>query len=44
MVTVIASISVKPVCIKDFLRVFKANVPQVRTEAGCISIKVLKEA
>ena len=36
MVTVIASISVKPGCMQDFLRVFKANVPQVRAEAGCI--------
>lgn len=36
MVTVIASISLKPGCMQDFLRVFKANVPQVRAEAGCI--------
>lgn len=36
MVTVIASISVKPGCMQDFLQVFKANVPHVRAEAGCI--------
>ena len=36
MVTVIASISLKPGCMQDFLQVFKANVPQVRAEAGCI--------
>ena len=36
MVTVIASISVKPGFIQDFLQVFKANVPEVRAEAGCI--------
>lgn len=36
MVTVIASISLKPDCMQDFMRVFRANVPQVRAEAGCI--------
>jgi len=36
MVHVIASIRVKPGCRDNFLTLFKANVPAVRAEAGCI--------
>ncbi len=36
MVTVIASISVKPGHVPAFLEIFKSNVPRVRAEAGCI--------
>ncbi len=36
MISVIASIRVKAGCQDDFLRIFKANVPQVRAEDGCL--------
>lgn len=36
MITVIASITVKPQRRDEFLTIFKANVPAVRAEAGCI--------
>lgn len=36
MITVIASIRVKPDCRAEFLAVFKENVPAVRAEPGCI--------
>ncbi len=36
MISVIASISVKPGKVKEFLAIFKANVPEVRKEKGCI--------
>ncbi len=36
MITVLASISIKPECIPEFIAIFKANVPNVRKEKGCI--------
>ncbi len=36
MVYVIASISVKPEGKAKFLEIFKANMPAVRAEAGCL--------
>ena len=36
MISVIASITVKPSRRSDFLEIFKANVPAVRAESGCI--------
>jgi quinol monooxygenase YgiN len=36
MVHVIASIRVKPEGLTKFLQIFKANVPAVRAEAGCV--------
>ncbi len=37
MVTVIASIRVKADKIEEFLKIFKANVPAVRSEKGCLA-------
>lgn len=39
MVHVIATISVKPGSMSQFLNVFKANVPTVTAEAGCIEYR-----
>ena len=39
MVHVIASISVKPGCLARFLEIFKANVPAVKAEPGCIEYR-----
>ena len=36
MIHVIATISVKPGCVPQFLEIFKSNVPAVKAEAGCI--------
>ncbi len=36
MIVVLASISVAPGRISEFLEVFKANIPSVRQEQGCI--------
>lgn len=36
MISVIASIHVKPEMLADFLTIFKANVANVRAEKGCI--------
>ena len=36
MLSVIASISIKPGCKQDFIDIFKANVPEVLQEGGCI--------
>ena len=36
MVSVIASIQIKPGTRREFLEIFKANVPSVRQEIGCI--------
>ena len=36
MVNVIASIRVKTGSLSDFLEIFKANMPKVRGEKGCI--------
>jgi quinol monooxygenase YgiN len=36
MVHVIASVQVKPGKVSEFLKIFKANVPLVRAEQGCI--------
>ena len=36
MVHVIASIRVKPGCLDAFLAIFKANVPAVKAEVGCL--------
>ncbi|QBG49297.1 antibiotic biosynthesis monooxygenase [Verrucomicrobia bacterium S94] len=36
MIHVIAFIKVKPEHRKEFIRIFKANVPNVRAEDGCI--------
>lgn len=36
MISVIASIRVKPGKVLEFLEIFKANVPKVRQEKGCI--------
>ena len=36
MITVIASIAVKVARKEEFIELFKANVPAVRNEAGCI--------
>jgi quinol monooxygenase YgiN len=36
MINVIASIQVKPGQVEPFLKIFKANVPAVLAEAGCI--------
>ena len=36
MIIVVASISVKPGRLSEFLEIFKANVPSVRKEQGCI--------
>ncbi|MBN2712523.1 MAG: antibiotic biosynthesis monooxygenase [Planctomycetes bacterium] len=37
MINVIATINVKPESLKDFIEIFKANVPNVLAEDGCIS-------
>lgn len=37
MVHVIATVQIKPGRVKEFLRIFKANVPLVRSEKGCIA-------
>ena len=36
MINVIASIRVKTGSLSDFLEIFKANMPKVRKEKGCI--------
>ena len=36
MISVIASIRVKPGRLTEFLEIFKSNVPHVREERGCI--------
>jgi len=36
MISVIASVRVKPGKVSEFLAIFKANVPKVREEKGCI--------
>ena len=36
MIHVIASVRVKPGKVSEFMEVFKANVPDVRNEKGCI--------
>ena len=36
MIYVIASVRVKPGKVSEFLEVFKANVPDVKNEKGCI--------
>jgi len=36
MITVLASIRVKKGGLSDFLEIFKANVPHVRKEKGCL--------
>ena len=36
MIHVIASISVKKGCLAEFIEVFKANVPNVLREQGCV--------
>lgn len=36
MINVIASIRVKTGSLADFLEIFKANIPKVREEKGCI--------
>jgi quinol monooxygenase YgiN len=36
MVSVIASIQIKPLCKARFLEIFKANVPAVKAENGCV--------
>jgi quinol monooxygenase YgiN len=36
MINVIASIRVKAGSLSDFLEIFKANMPEVRKEKGCI--------
>jgi quinol monooxygenase YgiN len=36
MINVIASIQVKPECLDEFIKIFKANVPAVLAEDGCI--------
>ena len=37
MVHVIATIAVKPERLAEFLAIFKANVPKVLSEAGCVT-------
>ncbi len=37
MIHVIASIRVKPACLTEFLTIFKANVPHVLAEDGCLA-------
>lgn len=36
MIHVIASIKVKPESLEDFIEIFKANVPDVLAEEGCL--------
>ncbi len=36
MITVLASIRIKAGNVSDFLEIFKANIPHVREEKGCI--------
>ena len=36
MISVIASIQVKENCLDSFLEIFKANVPKVMNEEGCV--------
>ena len=36
MISVIASIKLKPARLSEFIRIFKANIPKVRQEKGCI--------
>jgi len=36
MINVIASITVKPSHLKEFIEIFKANIPNVLAEDGCI--------
>jgi quinol monooxygenase YgiN len=39
MISVIASISVKPGSLPKFLEIFKANVPAVKAENGCVEYR-----
>ena len=36
MINVIASIKVKESCLDEFLDIFKANIPNVLAETGCV--------
>ena len=36
MIHVIAAIHVKDGCVAEFLKIFNANIPEVRREKGCI--------
>lgn len=36
MITVLASIRIRAGSVSDFLEIFKANIPHVRDEKGCI--------
>lgn len=36
MISVVASVRVKPGSLSDFLEVFRSNVPSVREESGCV--------
>jgi quinol monooxygenase YgiN len=36
MITVLASISIRPGHLPEFISIFKGNVPNVRMEKGCI--------
>ena len=44
MIYVIASISVKPEGKAKFLEIFKANIPAVRAEAGCLEYQPTVDA
>jgi quinol monooxygenase YgiN len=39
MIHVLASIQVKPGCKSKFLDIFKANIPAVKAEIGCIEYR-----
>jgi len=36
MIYVIATIDLKPGCREDFLNIFRRNIPNVKTEKGCV--------
>ena len=44
MISVLASISVKPGCREKFLAIFKANVPAVQAEDGCLEYRPTVDA
>lgn len=43
MIKVIAKITVKDECVNEFVKIFKANVPNVLAEDGCIEYVPAKD-
>ena len=44
MISVLASIQIKPGCKDQFLAIFKANVPAVKAEDGCLEYRPTVDA